>query len=262
MSESEPLLLQGDNLSHVWAEAFLRALNGSGKFISPLIVSVTGFESGDPVEDPEVRKALDQSLVASCKQTVHTVANTIFPASLWRVSKYDRHRLYSIYTKTMPRYAALERHKNGRGLYFERLISFGEGRVNQLEFIISEYKSRPAVRQSMFQASVFDPAKDHVRNAQLAFPCLQHVSFVPKGDSLIMNAFYATQKLFDKAYGNYLGLCRLGSFVAREMGLTLARMNCFTGVEKLDTIQKSSPNITPLIEACRNVVAPQRETNF
>ena len=57
-----------------------------------------------------------------------------------------------------------------------------------------------------------------------------------------MNAFYATQLLFNKAYGNYLGLCRLGDFMAHEMGLTFERMNCFVGVAKIDNINKNSDN--------------------
>ena len=100
----------------------------------------------------------------------------------------------------------------------------------------------------MLQASIFDPARDHVRQAQLVFPCLQHVSFVPQGTTLMVNAFYATQQIFEKAYGNYLGLCRLGQFMAHEMGLTFNCLNCFTGVEKLDTIPKSSPILAPIIE--------------
>ena len=49
-------------------------------------------------------------------------------------------------------------------------------------------------------AFAIDPTRDHVREAQLGFPCLQHVSFVPGDGLLTLNAFYATQQLFDKAY--------------------------------------------------------------
>ena len=41
-----------------------------------------------------------------------------------------------------------------------------------------------------------------------------------------MTGFYATQHIVEKAYGNYLGLCRLGQFMAHEMGLRLDRMTC------------------------------------
>jgi thymidylate synthase len=107
----------------------------------------------------------------------------------------------------------------------------------------------------MFQASIFDPGRDHVRSAQLPFPCLQHVSFVPQVENLTLNAFYATQQIFNKAYGNYLGLCRLGSFMAQEMELTFSRMNCFIGVAKLDNITKTSDTLIPVIKVCQKALS-------
>lgn len=253
---SSPLLLDENNLSLVWARAFLHIIDNPGKEISPLIVSVTGFSDGVPHEDQSVRKALDLSLEETGNQQVHTVANTIFPESVYRLAKYNRHQLYEIYLKTLPRYKALEKAKNRRGLYFERLIAFDQTarNSNQLEFIISEYINRKGgKRRSMLQASTFDPRRDHVRDAQLGFPCLQQISFVPEGNELTLNAFYATQQIFQKAYGNYLGLCRLGHFMAQEMGLTFSRMTCISGVEKLDKIAKNSSALNSLIEAARQL---------
>jgi len=76
---------------------------------------------------------------------------------------------------------------NRRGLYFERLTSYGRGPCdgNQLEWILSQFNGRKGVRRSMFQASVFDPERDHVADAQLQFPCLQHVSFEPTKEGLV-----------------------------------------------------------------------------
>ena len=252
-------LVEDSNLSHAWAQAFIHLIDNHGKEISPLVVSITGFVNGIPQENDSIRRELDRALLASSQPLVHTVANTIFAPSLWRLAQYDRQRLYRIYGEALPRYKALAPSKNRRGEYFERLIAFGSGPCggNQLEYIVTEYNSRPGVRRSMFQASIFDPSKDHVRDAQLPFPCLQHLSFIPQGSGLIVNAFYATQLLFEKAYGNYLGLCRLGQFMAHEMGLTLERMNCFTGVEKLDRVSKSSASLAPLIAVCRTVIDPQ-----
>ncbi|MDX6498684.1 MAG: hypothetical protein QOG23_1944 [Blastocatellia bacterium] len=230
-------------------------LQSTSTEISPLVVSIAGFADGEPEEDADLRKALDESLVENDKTTVHTVANTIFPRSVWRASKYDRAQLFKTYKENIPRYKALESRKNHRGLYFERLIAYGDGPHdgNQLEFIITEYNSRTGVRRSMLQASLFDPKRDHIRSAQLGFPCLQHVSFVPNDRGLIINSFYATQQIFEKAYGNYLGLCRLGHFMAHEMHLTLERMNCVIGVEKLDFRPKTK--LSSLVEAARKAVA-------
>ena len=89
----------------------------------------------------------------------------------------------------------------------------------------------------MFQACVFDPVRDHTGAAQQPFPCLQHISLVPdeRNGTLSLNAFYATQQLFTKAYGNWLGLARLGTFLAYEMRLQFDRLTCFAGIEKVDT---------------------------
>jgi hypothetical protein len=265
MSNSSPLLIDEHNLSHAWAKAFLHIIDNPGKEISPLVVSITGFNDGIPNEDIDIRQSLDKCLGDNDEQKIHTVANTIFPDSLWRRSKYQRHELFERYLKFLPRAKAIKhcKQKNSRGLYFERLIAFGSGPCNgnQIEFILSEYHKRTGVRRTMFQASIFDPGRDHVRSAQLPFPCLQHVSFVPQGETqtLTMNAFYATQQIFNKAYGNYLGLCRLGNFMAKEMGLTFNRMNCFVGVAKLDNITKTSDTLAPVKEACRKALSSKTD---
>lgn len=263
MSNSSPLLIEKENLSYAWASAFLHIIDNPGKEISPLVVSITGFTDGIPHEDMDIRQSLDNCLAAEGDQEVHTVANTIFPHSLWRRSKYERNEFFERYLKFLPRAKAIKhcKPKNKRGLYFERLIAFGSGphNGNQLEYIISEYQARPGVRRTMFQASIFDPGRDHVRSAQLPFPCLQHVSFIPQEEMLTLNAFYATQQIFNKAYGNYLGLCRLGNFMAHEMGLTFIRMNCFIGVAKLDNITKTSATLAPVIEVSRKALSSKTD---
>ena len=97
------------------------------------------------------------------------------------------------------------------------------------------------------QAAIIDPALDHTNSQQLGFPCLHQVAFTPDGDAgLAVTGFYATQYLFDRAYGNYLGLCRLGRFMAHEMGLKLARMTCIASVAQRGTPGKSE--LQPLVE--------------
>jgi hypothetical protein len=107
----------------------------------------------------------------------------------------------------------------------------------------------------MLQATTFDPGRDHVASAQLGFPCLQQVSFEPTAAGLVVNAFYATQQIFDKAYGNYLGLAQLGAFMSHEMGMCLARLNVMVGVAKLERITKSDPDLAPLVTAAEALVS-------
>lgn len=253
-----PVLVNEANLSRAWARAALYAIDHSGAEISPLIISVTGFDDeGKAKEDTLVRTELDKILLAKELRSVSDVAFTIFPQRLWKISKGDRKKLFEYYRAAFPRYQAMNRQGNNRGLYFERLTSYGGGPCdgNQLEWILSQYNGRKqGMRRSMFQASIFDPARDHIATAQLQFPCLQHVSFEPTTQGLVVNAFYATQQLFVKAYGNYLGLAQLGAFMAHEMGMKLARLNVVIGIAKFERISKAADDLAPLIKACRSCI--------
>ena len=253
-----PMLVDESNLSRAWAKAVLHVIDNAGKEVSPLVLSVTGFDdNGTPAEDSGVRLALDELLNAKGLQDIETVAYTIFPQRLWKIAQGNRARLFELYIDVFPRYQAMKRN-NRRGLYFERLISYGRGpcKGNQLEWILSQFNSREGVRRSMFQASVFDPERDHIAVAQLEFPCLQQVSFEPTNEGLVVNAFYATQQLFVKAYGNYLGIAQLGAFMAHEMGIKLHRMNVVVGVAKFERIGKTDHAIRPLIDVARGCIDP------
>lgn len=253
-TEIGPLLVDEPDLSRAWAKAVLHVVEHTGPEISPLILSVTGFDDhGVPAETQAVRLALDALLLAKRMRNVEDVAFTIFPQRLWQVAQGDRARLFKFYRDAFPRYQAMNPRDNRRGLYFERMTSYGRGPCdgNQLEWILSQFNGREGVRRSMFQASVFDPERDHVADAQLQFPCLQHVSFEPTKEGLVINAFYATQQLFVKAYGNYLGIAQLGAFMAQEMKMKLIRMNVIIGVAKFERISKTDPALAPLLAAAR-----------
>ncbi|WP_354132011.1 thymidylate synthase [Bradyrhizobium sp. RT4b] len=253
-----PLVIDDTNLSRAWARLLLKVLDGAGTEVAPLILSLGGFgEDGAIGEDPAIRQALDRLLKRKGKLVVDDVAFTIFPQRLWQMSRGDRSRLFALYRATFPRWQAMNRKANGRGLYFERMVMYGRGPCNgnQLEWILSQYNSRSGVRRSMLQATTFDPERDHVASAQLGFPCLQQVSFEPTPVGLVTNAFYATQQIFDKAYGNCLGLAQLGAFMAHEMGMPLARLNVMVGVAKLERIKKTDADFAPLVTATRASLA-------
>jgi hypothetical protein len=253
-----PMVIDDTNLSRAWARLLLQVLDGAGTEVAPLILSLGSFaQNGGALEDAAVRQTLDRLLKRKGRLLVDDVAFTIFPQRLWELSRGDRTRLFALYRTTFPRWQAMNRKANGRGLYFERMVMYGRGPCdgNQLEWILSQ-SSRKGVRRSMLQATTFDPGRDHVASAQLGFPCLQQVSFEPTTAGLVTNAFYATQQIFDKAYGNYLGLVQLGAFIAHEMGMPLARLNVMVGIAKLERITKSDADFAPLVAAAHALVAP------
>lgn len=84
---------------------------------------------------------------------------------------------------------------------------------------------------------------------------MHQVAFAPSDDGeMAITAFYAMQYLFEKAYGNYLGLCRLGHFMAHELGLRLTQMTCVASIAKLGV------NKGDIRELCQNLKALQLST--
>ncbi len=252
MSEKHiPLIINENNISVAWAKALLAGLSPEKELI-PLILTVNELNNKENWEDLEIRSLLDSNLKKLGKQSCKTVASTIFPESLWN-AKANREQLYERYFKILP--AIKKCSKNRHGVYFERLIDFNEsGNLNeannQLEHVILT-RLNGNHRRSALQVSIYDPKRDQSNQRQLGFPCLQHITFVPHADEkgLTINAFYATQYLFERAYGNYLGLCNLGRFVAHELNLELIQMNCMVGIAKEDV---SNSSIKELIQELKN----------
>jgi hypothetical protein len=236
MRTNAPVFINETNLSLGWAKAFLHVMAPGGDDSAPLVISLGGFENGVPVEDLDLRHAVDATLQGNGKVGIDDNAFMIFPHRVWR-RKQDRQWLFSRYVRMLPKIRALNT-KNCYGTYFGRMMGYvgakGEDlhTVNQLDHILSVWDrdrakgSRP--RLSALQVACLDPAKDHTGQPVRGFPCLQQVSFAYDNDGgLSVSAYYPTQYVFDRGYGNYLGLCQLGEFMAHEMKLELVRLNCY-----------------------------------
>ena len=221
------LTIEEDNLSVAWAKVLFSVVD-EGE-ISPLTVVIRDFSDGEPREVVPIRRFLDDALGADAKGlSCNEVANTLFPNSLWN-PKADRQQLYDRYRRIMPR--VLRDRRNRYGVYFQRMIAYDhdaayQGGVNQLEKIIQTWHGGNR-RRSAFQVAIFDPRKDNYNQPLRGFPCLQQIAFAQQGsDGLSVTGFYGTQYIFERAYGNYLGLCRLGRFMAQEMGRQLTQVSC------------------------------------
>jgi hypothetical protein len=257
-------VIYGTNLSDAWAKAFLKCFDAPGAVLSPAAVS---FPARDNVADLEIlgmREMLDSHLRDPSKyppgqSVVNTIANTIFPQSTWLLSRGDRQKFYETYIKTLPRIRKCR--ANMRGIYFERMIAYpshesGERSINQLEHVISTWQGGNH-RHSALQLGIFNPTCDHTDARRQGFPCLQQVSFHPNGsngrDGLSVVAFYANQTLEEKAYGNYLGLYRLGQFVANAMGIKIKDVTCIASALKLNNAA-SKGSCRELVDRLRMVI--------
>ena len=255
-----PYTIERTNVSLAWGEVLLRLLNPGTTAISPLILSISDFSADGIVDETlSIRQGLEDLLKAHDVETdIETVAFTIFPEEYWKLANKNRKEFFALYVEAFQRMQDWNPRNNKRGSYFQRLIDFdGDGRgPDQLEWIISEFNRRPGQRTSQFQATTYDPRRDHSPTALLEFPCLQQVSFVPLHDgTLVMNAFYATQQILRKGYGNYLGLCRLGAFMAQEMNLRFNRLNVFVGVAQFDTVGKTDGDLLTLANTVKAEIA-------
>ena len=256
--KTERHYIEHSNLSTAWALAVHTMMERGGPSeIAPVVISITGFDNGVPEENTTIRTLLDEMLDRNEMQSCDTVANTIFPLSLWNPNA-PRAQLFDRYRAVLPRIRKAST-KNRHGLYFQRLIEGGaKEHSNQLDYVLNTYTARQGVRRSALQVAVFDPKIDHSPAAQRGFPCLQHVTFAPTEEGLSINAFYATQYAFERAYGNYLGICRLGHFVAHELNLPLVRMTCFTGILLRDDSIKLS-ELKPMVTAMKPLLQAEGE---
>lgn len=253
MSTEEPWLISEKNLSIAWARAFLGAMERTDKSFAPLTISIGGF-SGAPAEDPEIQDIVDAGL-AQYKDHIFSCAvsaSTIFPWKLWKMEGFPSCEILTdkYLSEILPRWKARGSAHNKYGTYFERMVSFGPANgpvpvVNQLAFIIKLWKGsvkqgwRP--RQSAMVVSCIDPMKDHTKQRVRGFPCLQQVSFGrDNAGGLSVSAYYPTQYIFDRAYGNYLGLGQLGQFMASQLKLKLVRLNIFIGRPELGSVGKTA----------------------
>lgn len=236
------------SLTDAWLRAFLATFEHGE--VTPLVATLTGFE-GMPPEDLDVRRRIDALLSSkSGVWSTGTTANTIFPASMWKPG-VDRHEFYARYRKLFDKRLSKIR-VNKRGTYFSRLISFGIEEINQLEAVFASHAGG-VTRRSAFIASVFDPRTDHVKRQYLGFPCMHQVCFAPEGEAgFAVTGLYAKQDIFDRGYGNYLGLARLGAFMAHGFGRELTRVTCVASIAGLTNGRFTKTDLKPLADSLRN----------
>ncbi|WP_437760784.1 hypothetical protein [Sorangium sp. So ce1389] len=250
--------VSGANITQVWLEVMDHLLDSGVEQISHLDVRIDGFSDGCPDEYPEARKLLDSALESRGPCNTNANANLIFPESAWKI---ERHRGTSArdFTKhyhdnLMPRLAKQDT-RNLCGTYFDRMVAYPNGgdHVNQLGQLL-ELVDKNVRRQSAYQLAIYHPGEDLDGSPYMRFPCLDYVAFTRDGDELLLSAFYAYQLIFDRGYGNYLGLCRLGRFMAEQMGLRFAQFSCRVGAAKLTMSKKVNKTYA------RDLVAQMRES--
>ncbi len=133
------------SLDEAWVGAVEAACGAPEHEISPLVVGFDVHSDNLPPHYTGLRPALDEALVASGRATVETVANTLFPNSLWNPSR-SRQRLFQRYLRILP---ALRRDShNRRGIYFETTPELGERKARTSSITLL----KPSIRETIGEA--------------------------------------------------------------------------------------------------------------
>lgn len=233
------MFISSPSVSTAWAQAFSACATSSTGEVAPLVADIGGFDDV-PLEDPSVRALADKWLSETNGKAISTTASLIFPERSWLYHRDQGAKPFFQYYMNayFPRLKDADS-LNAKGTYFHRMVCYGSQELNQLDRLLDAYKAGLR-RRSAFQLVIFDPGKDHSRSKRLGFPCLDYVAFSPSKDgSLSMTAMYAMQYIHDRGYGNYLGLCGLGRFIAAELGLTFRRLTSVAAVARLGSVNRT-----------------------
>ena len=153
------------------------------------------------------------------------VTTTIFPYKF--LSKnYSREQLYERYIAVHTKSKKIHRRTKHRwGTYFDRIIEFGNSKTNQLEKVISaliRWQNNPKTSLVIHTSSI----DTDTPNPQ-GLPCLQYVQLLcPDKDTASMLAVYRNHDFFAKAFGNFIGLGQLLTFICNETGRSPGMLVC------------------------------------
>jgi hypothetical protein len=256
------ITVDAPDVSRAWLEACTRLSEIPGKKAFHTVVRIAR-----PLqEDAYLRAEFDRLRAARTQKPLYpidTVVNTLFPAQL-AATCVTHEQLAHRYRALYPRLQEI--HRNSRGTYFGRLISYPgtpekPEPVDQLARVIKRLeKLRSSAKwNATYEAGTVqvddedgeapqaDPAADAAGSEALIraaapdtqpldFPCLSHCSFQLDSatDTVHLAAYYRSHYMFDRAYGNYLALGHLCAWVARHAGLTPGAVSVMAGCARLD----------------------------
>jgi len=216
--------------ARAWVAAATALIKAGGATFN-VVIDVSSPDAHDST-DNEIITITDRFLKAHDVQPIISVANTIFPQSLY--DGFGSPEFYDVYHRNFDRLAG-----KGWGRYFERVTRHQrvDGRTyNPLQSMIDKLRqqNRGRMYSSAYELAVYDSLRDgrFFRGGQ----CLSFLSFkVNTEHGLNLTAMYRNHTYIARCLGNLIGLGRLQSFVAKEAGLELGSLTCISTHAELDT---------------------------
>jgi hypothetical protein len=263
------LYVSGTDIGSAWLAAF-RSLDARKGTIVNLAVDITA----PMTEDNGVRRAIEEALVDlrdnhrgfANVQSMHTVANTVFPISLYRPGTdgaASRFIVNALKGEQNRRHATHRRW----GTYVGRLVAYPArdgDTTNQLAINLDRLSGRDRQWSDLYEVPIMSPDGDHddpdweypgpessaavgavlhgdtrLDARRRGGPCLAHISLTLEQGIVSMLALYRRHSYVTRAYGNFLGLARLLHFFARESGHDVGSLLVVTGHATVDAPGRS-----------------------
>jgi thymidylate synthase len=229
--------------ARAWVAAALK-VSPSGEAFN-VVIDVEDPNAFDE-KDNQVINLVDRFLRGHSVGPISTVANTLFPQSLYR--KHGSPQFYGEYLNT---YKRLTKSKNW-GRYFLRMTRrMTEGNkktkveklddsktYNPLQDLIDkmrDHKAKNKCVRAMHEIAIYDPMFDR-KHYSRGGPCLSLLSFKRHPEhGLLLTAVYRNHSYITRCLGNLIGLGRLQAFVAKEVGIPVGSLTCISTHAELDT---------------------------
>lgn len=198
-----------------------------------VIIDVANPVSHDEV-DNSIISLVDNFLRHYGSNPISTVANTIFPQSL-----YDAHGSPAFYQAYFDAFDRLTDTKRW-GRYFERMSrhkTLDGAHYNPLQELIEKLAKQKNARSTYrhaYELAVYDPLLD--RRMFYGNQCLSFLSFKLHPDNgLMLTALYRNHTYITRLLGNLIGLGRLLAFVAKEAELDAGSLTIVSTHAEIDT---------------------------
>jgi thymidylate synthase len=232
-----------------WREAVRLVDLATGHQAQNVVISVAEPTARATLADPVVAE-VDAFLSGHGKKPIETVANTIFPAALYR--RYGAPQFFDRFRdNVLPK---VRRSGAWSGYYFERMMELprADGQpINQIWGIVERLRNPNVRALNKFELLIFDPARD-VNDSPYGGQCLSFASLklIGKGDDrrLGMTALYRNHYYIEKLLGNLIGLGRLLEFIAKEGGVALGPLTIVSTNATVDTANWNRGDLKQLFE--------------
>jgi thymidylate synthase len=234
---NEPITINEESFQKAWVEA-AKILVEKSWAIHNLVVTI----KNTTIFDQTLNKRFVSFADNNGLKRPRIVACTIFPQKL-----YDRcgdaKELFEAYNKPRGLYDRSKRPTDW-GSYFRRMTYYStpNGIQNQLGNIINTINKRNNTWKASYTIIIQKPGKETIRAR--GGPCLNYlaVQLNPNGKKLGVLAVYRSHDFFERAYGNYWGLCNLINFIAKETTFNPGFLTCVSSRAFVDGNQGNFKN--------------------